>query len=163
MAVTIDQLSQDLNANGLLSAEEISEVHAGLAPGKQSNPQDLAKALIRQKKLTKFQATLAYQGKSQNLAFGEYVILDKIGEGGMGQVYRAQHRRMKREVAIKVLPAAAMKEQDAVDRFYREVEAAAKLEHPNIVTAHDASEHNGMHYLVMQYIRGKDLSVIVKE
>ena len=81
----------------------------------------------------------------------------------MGVVLKAQHRRMKRLVAIKVLSSAAMKQAGAVERFHREVEAAAKLEHSNIVTAHDAGEHGGVHYLAMQYVDGKDLASIVKE
>jgi len=81
----------------------------------------------------------------------------------MGAVLKARHRRMKRTVAIKVLPVAAMQDQDAVDRFYREVEAAAKLMHANIVTAHDAGEYEGMHYLVMEFVDGADLSQILRQ
>jgi serine/threonine protein kinase len=81
----------------------------------------------------------------------------------MGVVLKAQHRRMDRIVAIKVLSSAAMKQPGAVERFHREVKAAAKLEHPNIVTAHDADEYQGMHYLAMQYVDGKDLATIVKD
>ena len=70
---------------------------------------------------------------------------------------------MDRVVAIKVLSAAATKQAGSVERFHREVKAAAKLSHPNIVTAYDAGEHQGMHYLVMEYVDGKDLAAIVKE
>ena len=81
----------------------------------------------------------------------------------MGVVLKAQHRRMKRTVAIKVLSSAAMKPPEAVERFHREVEAAAKLSHPNVVAAYDADEHQGMHYLVMEYVEGRDLASIVKD
>ncbi len=70
---------------------------------------------------------------------------------------------MKRMVAIKVLPPAAMKSEQAVQRFQREVEAAAKLIHQNIVIAHDADEANGVHFLVMEQVDGSDLSQIVSE
>lgn len=93
---------------------------------------------------------------------GEYVILGEIGAGGMGQVYKARHQRMKRIVALKVLPSSAMKTPEAVKRFRREVEAAARLMHPNIVVAHDAGESGDIHYLVMEYVEGSDLSMIVK-
>src|SRR5262245_23957055 len=63
---------------------------------------------VRRRVLTKFQAANLYQGRGKGLIFGEYVVLDKLGEGGMGQVYKAQHRRMKRTVALKVLPPHAM-------------------------------------------------------
>ena len=104
-----------------------------------------------------------YQGKTKGLVFGEYRVLDKLGEGGMGVVLKAQHQRMDRIVAVKMISAAQMKSPDAVNRFYREVKAAAKLNHPNIVQAYDASEHDGMHYLVMEYVEGKDLAALVKE
>ena len=81
----------------------------------------------------------------------------------MGQVFKAEHRRMKRVVAIKMLPPAVTKDAAASARFQREVEAAAKLSHPNIVAAYDADEANGVHFLVMEYVEGKDLSVLVKQ
>ena len=90
--------------------------------------------------------------------FGEYDLLEKLGEGGMGVVYKAQHRRMKRFVAVKMIARREIGSPDAERRFYREVEAAAKLNHSNIVQAYDASEHDGMHYLVMEYVEGKDLA-----
>ena len=124
----------------------------------QGCPAALAQASSKAGKLTKYQAQAVYQGKTKGLVFGEYVVLDKLGEGGMGVVLKAQHRRMDRLVAIKVLSPAAMKQAGAVERFHREVEAAAKLSHPNIVTAYDAGEHQGMHYLVMEYVEGKDLA-----
>ncbi|TWU43437.1 Serine/threonine-protein kinase PknB [Novipirellula aureliae] len=80
----------------------------------------------------------------------------------MGQVYRAVHRKMKREVALKVISPALLKDAHAIDRFNREVEAAAKLSHPNIVTAFDAGEVDGVHFLVMEYIAGTDLSTYVR-
>ena len=81
----------------------------------------------------------------------------------MGQVFKAQHRKMKRLVAIKMLPPAMTKDALALARFQREVEAAAKLRHPNIVAADDAAEANGVHFLVMEYVDGKDLSALVKK
>ena len=151
--------------SGLMSAAEVSTFQDSLPPDKR--PKDVATARPRAGpapgKLTKYQAQAVYQGKTKGLVFGEYVVLDKLGEGGMGVVLKAQHRRMDRLVAIKVLSSAAMKQAGAVERFHREVEAAAKLAHPNIVTAYDAGEHQGMHYLAMEYVEGKDLATVVKE
>lgn len=95
--------------------------------------------------------------------FGEYVVTGTVGQGGMGVVYRGHHTRMKRDVAIKVLPAEALDDQDSADRFHREVEAAAKLLHPNIVTAFDAGQHGDAHYLVMELVDGRDLNSVLKE
>jgi serine/threonine protein kinase len=164
MAVTLDQFVDFLAQSGLLSADEVSSYTDNLPPEKRpKDGHELAKALVRDGRLTKYQASIIYQGKQGSLVFGEYIVLDRIGVGGMGVVLKAQHRRMKRIVAIKVLPTAAMKNRDSVDRFHREVEAAAKLNHPNIVTAYDAGEHQGMHFLVMEFVDGRDLATIIKE
>jgi len=114
-------------------------------------------------KLTVYQAGLVWQGKTKGLVFDEYIVLDKLGQGGMGVVLKTKHRRMDRVVAVKVLPPGAMKSPDAVQRFYREVRAAARPSHPNVVAAYDASEHEGIHYLAMEYVDGKDLAAIVNE
>jgi serine/threonine protein kinase len=92
-----------------------------------------------------------------------YTILARIGQGGMGDVFKAEHRRMKRVVALKVISRAMIKSTDALKRFHREVEAAAKLDHPNIVTAHDADEAHGTRFLVMQCNEGIDLACLVKK
>jgi formylglycine-generating enzyme required for sulfatase activity/serine/threonine protein kinase len=94
--------------------------------------------------------------------FGEYRLLAKLGQGGMGVVWKAEHLRMHRLVAIKTLHPARMKSPDMLRRFYQEVEVAAKLLHPNIVTAFDATEHQGRHYLVMEYVDGQDLARLMK-
>jgi len=164
MAVSLGRFIENLTKSGLFSRAELAAFQEGLPAEKRpKDTQGLARELIRAGKLTKYQAAAVYQGKTKGLVLGEYTILDKIGAGGMGVVLKAQHRRMKRLVALKMLPAAAMKSQDAVPRFYREVEAAARLMHPNIVAAYDASEHEGIHYLVMEYVDGKDLAHTVSE
>jgi eukaryotic-like serine/threonine-protein kinase len=92
---------------------------------------------------------------------GEYRIDRLIGAGGMGRVYRAEHRWMARVVALKTLAPDRMKDEAAVQRFYSEVRAAARLLHPNIVTAFDAGEVKGRHYLAMEYVEGETLAQIV--
>ena len=72
--------------------------------------------------------------------FGEYTVQEKIGAGGMGQVFKAVHRRMERTVALKLLPKVALAPPEAVQRFQQEVSSAARLTHPNVVTAFDAGE-----------------------
>ena len=96
------------------------------------------------------------------MVIGPYVVLDDLGRGGMGYVFKAQHRRMKRIVALKILPPASRRSPEAVQRFQREVETLAKLSHPNIVAAHDANEAHGTHFLVMEYVPGADLPSLLK-
>jgi len=94
---------------------------------------------------------------------GHYKLLAKLGQGGMGRVYKALHTSLKRLVALKVLPAERMKDEQAVTRFRREMEAVGKLNHPNIAAAHDAGEIDGRHYLVMELVDGIDLSALVRQ
>ena len=95
--------------------------------------------------------------------FGEYTVIEKIGTGGMGQVFKALHRRMDRIVALKILPEGSVKSADALARFQQEVRSAAQLIHPNIVTAYDAGEHDGTPFLVMELVEGRDLFRHVQE
>lgn len=94
---------------------------------------------------------------------GDYKILDRVGAGGMGQVFLAEHTRMQRVVALKMLPIDRMKDPKAIERFYEEIRAASRLLHPNIVTAFDAGDSNGLHYLAMEYIDGETLSQTVND
>ena len=162
MPVVLDQFLETLRHSGLMSEEEIEGFLAGLGDDeKPATGDDLAQLLHRHRKLTRFQIQSVYQGKIRGLVLGNYVVLDKIGQGGMGHVYKAQHRRMKRVVALKVLPSAVANSDKAVQRFQREVEAAAKLSHPHVVTAYDADQSDGVHFLVMEFVAGTDLSRLV--
>jgi eukaryotic-like serine/threonine-protein kinase len=92
---------------------------------------------------------------------GQYLLLAKLGQGGMGTVYKAMHSRLKRPVAIKLLSAARLNNDEAVARFHREMEAIGRLDHPNIVRATDAGEADGEHFLVMDFVEGVDLNKLV--
>lgn len=89
---------------------------------------------------------------------GPYRLLEKLGAGGMGTVYKALHTKLDRVVAIKVLSKTRLNDADAVARFEREMKAVGRLEHPHIVRATDADEDGGVHYLVMEFVDGIDLS-----
>ncbi len=94
---------------------------------------------------------------------GEYELLGKLGAGGMGEVYKARHRRLDRLVALKLLPPRADQPAEALARFLREMRAAGQVEHPNVVEAHDAGELTGTVYLAMKLVEGKDLAKLVRE
>jgi serine/threonine protein kinase len=93
----------------------------------------------------------------------DYVLADKLGEGGMGAVYKAFHTRLDRVVAVKVLPEDRLREPAAVSRFEREMKAVGRVDHPNIVRATDAGEADGVHFLVMEYVEGTNLDALVKQ
>ncbi len=163
MAVSVEQFGKALTASGLFTAEELKALWSGLpADARPKQGEGFAKLLIDQGKLTPFQADEILSGRNTPLVMGEYILTAKIGEGGMGQVYKAQHQRMNRTVALKVLSVAAMKDATAIKRFQREVRAAAKLEHPNIVTAYDSGDAGKVSYLVMQFVDGGDLASLVR-
>ena len=160
-----EELLKSLVAAGLASEDELRPLRepsaAGAPPSVSAD--EIAAALIRFGILTEFQAQQVLAGQAPQLVLGDYVLLDRIGAGGMGQVFKAQHRRMKRVVALKLMSDKALANDDAVRRFQREVEAAAKLVHPNIVIAYDAGEFHGRYFLVMEYVPGRDLSAVIKE
>ena len=163
MPVSVDGFLKRLSDSGVLSAEDVSGVEAQIPSGKRSHDASaLARELVRLNILTPFQANVLYHEKPGPLILGNYILQEKIGSGGMGMVYKAQHRRMKRIVAVKALSASAMKTSNIVKRFLREAEAAAKLSHPNIVAAYDADEIDGVPFLAMEYVDGVDLAEHVK-
>src|SRR5262245_33127947 len=88
---------------------------------------------------------------------GPYEIVTLVGAGGMGQVYRACDLRLRRDVAIKVLPAQWLADDERRARFVHEARAAAALNHPNIVTIHEIDSANGVDFIVMEYVRGQSL------
>jgi serine/threonine protein kinase len=92
-----------------------------------------------------------------------YKIIEKIGAGGMGDVYLAEDTELNRKVALKFLPPHLCQDEACRARFKREAQAAAVLEHPNIVTIHEVSEYQGRPYIVMQYVEGKSLRDIIRE
>jgi eukaryotic-like serine/threonine-protein kinase len=88
---------------------------------------------------------------------GHYRIEAKLGEGGMGEVYRARDTVLGRKVAVKVLPPDQLR-VDRLQRFLREARAASQINHPNVVAIHEITESNGVHFIVMEYVAGKTLS-----
>jgi serine/threonine protein kinase len=126
-------------------------------------PSKAAGVLVRDGFLTHFQAEHIMQGKWRRFTIGKYKVLERIGSGGMGQVYLCEHKLMRRRVAVKVLPTAKAADDSARERFYREGRAAAALDHPNIVHAYDIDCDNNLHFLVMEYVDGSSLQEIVKK
>ncbi len=92
----------------------------------------------------------------------DYELLGELGRGGMGAVYKARHTRLKRMVAIKVLPINARDDGYAVARFEREMEAVGRVQHPNVVQAYDAREIQGSPILIMEFVEGVDLSKLIR-
>lgn len=99
---------------------------------------------------------------SAGTRLGPYEIIAPIGSGGMGEVYRAKDTRLERTVAIKILTQALLNRPDFRQRFEREAKLISKLNHPHICTVHDVGEHEGVPFLVMEYLEGPTLDELLK-
>ena len=148
-------------ASGLLDRDEVSRALEGQAPTDRGKV--VARHLVETGKLTRFQAQRLLGGRTEGFILGQYRVLEELGRGGMGQVYKAVHQTMGRFVALKVLAPELTKTDKARSLFQSEVKAAAKLNHPNIVTAYDANHTGDRFFLVMEYVDGPNLSQLVKE
>jgi CheY-like chemotaxis protein/tRNA A-37 threonylcarbamoyl transferase component Bud32 len=159
LGVSRDEFLAHLEATRLLPEDEF----ARLAADPAADPLTLAEALLAGGLLTPFQLDAITSGRPGDLRVGNYDLLAKLGAGGMGTVFKARHRRMKRVVAIKVLAASLCSDPAFVQRFQREVETVARLGHPNVVMAYDADEADIGHFLVMEYVSGRDLASEVEK
>jgi serine/threonine protein kinase len=145
----------------LLTAEQFERL--GREPALvAAEPRVLAAELLARGWLTPFQVNRLLQGRPEELLLGHYLLLERLGEGGMGTVYKARHQRLGRITALKVIKKERLQNDEAVRRFQREVRVAAQLNHVNVVRAFDADEVNGTHLLVMEYVDGTDLAQLVK-
>ena len=159
--MSVEQFLQELARSGLATAPEVESLRTSHA-AKSRSAAELAAILVKDGRLTQYQAQTLLNGDGQKLVLSNYTVLEQIGAGGMGIVLKARHRRMRRDVALKILPASATDSETALRRFHREVEAAARLSHPNIVAAYDAGEDHGTAFYVMEYIEGRNLYAHVK-
>lgn len=162
MAISLKEFSRQVQESGLVSGADLAAAKKALAQRSKQDAERLARILVRQEQLTAYQARQIYRGKGERLKRGNYLVLDRLGRGGMGQVYKARHLRMDRLVALKVVSSRVTRSAAALARFQREVRTAALLSHPNIVAAYDADDAGGQYFLVMEYVAGVDLSVRVR-
>jgi serine/threonine protein kinase len=149
-----------LRRSGLFSVQQLS--HARTLMPRTDRGRLIARALVEQGMLTRFQAERLLVGCTDGFVLDQYVVLEELGRGGMGRVYKARHRAMDRVVALKVLAPGLTKTERARELFLREVRAVAQLVHPNIVTAYDASQVADRTYLVLEYVDGPNLEQLVR-
>jgi serine/threonine protein kinase len=154
--------------SGLVSQEQIdqvvAEVHAEPdrlpTPVEELSDEELAAKLVESQVLTRYQADQLKAGRTK-LNLGPYTITDWIGQGGMGQVFKAVHKMMGRHCAVKVLPRDKST-PEAIENFTREIRTQAQLDHANLVRAYDAGHDGNVHYLVTEYVPGTDLRQLVR-
>jgi len=150
-------------ASGLITEQQFDESLAKMRSNtlKQNfADSEISIYLVNEKLLTQYQADQLAKGLTK-LTLGPYVITDWIGQGGMGQVFKAEHNFMGREVAIKVLPQQRST-PESIGRFLREIRMQAQLDHPNLVRAYDAGQDGNVHFLVTEYVPGTDLRRLIR-
>lgn len=162
---TADDLFQLIGKSGLIDESKVASFrqahqHDGLM---QLEPKRIAAAMVRDGVLTYFHAEQFLLGKWRGFNIGKYRLLERIGVGGMGQVFLCEHVYMRKRVAIKVLPPTKAEDPVALGRFYREARVASALDHEHIVHTYDIDQEGALHFLVMEYVDGTSLLDIVKK
>lgn len=158
--LSLEELRARLLGSDLLSPMHRQSVEERLTD--TVNCGSLLETLVGDNVLTPFQAKTLCAPERVPLVLGDYVLLDLLGAGGMGQVYRARHRQLNRIVALKILPQALIADPLFRQRFQREIQALSTLTHPNIVAAYDAREEQGVCFLSMECVDGEDLHARVR-
>jgi serine/threonine protein kinase len=133
------------------------------ASGLPAGPREMAQRLIEDGFLTAFQTTHLLRGKYKGFVVGKFKVLEPLGMGGGGRVYLCEHLAMGHPVAMKLLTGIDEADIAAVERFFREAQLAASLNHPNIVRAHDIDHDGKYYYLIMDYVDGISLHDLVRE
>jgi serine/threonine protein kinase len=161
---SVEELIQLIRKSGMIDETRLGSYlqRREYARGHSTDPREFADDLIRDGVLTCFQAEQYLLGKWRGFTIGKYKLLERVGVGGMGQVFLCEHMFMKRRVAVKVLPPAKAEQPAALGRFYREARAAGGLQHNNVVRTHDIDQDGNLHFIVMDYVDGSDLLSIVK-
>ena len=152
--------------SGLVEEDQFTGRSAGsdaFVRGRVPDVDLLANRVVESGLITRWQADKLLEGRHKGFFLGKYKLLDLLGSGGMSHVYLAEHVLMQRRVAIKVLPKNRVEDSSYLARFHREAQAAAALDHPNIVRAYDVDNDGNNHYIVMEYVEGRDLQHIVKD
>ena len=151
-----------LGDSGLLEPSRVAELAEWCAEAK-SDPAALAQELRRRKWLSDYQIREIGRGRGQGLTVGPYRLIELLGEGGMGRVFKASHVRLDRLVALKLIRPEKLGRPKTLERFHREIRAAAQLAHPNVVLAIDADSVGGQLYFAMEFVDGTDLARLVEQ
>jgi len=158
---TAAALHEALARHHLLDTAQLAQI--GQAQARFPSARALAKELVQRGLLTPYQVNQLFQGNGRELVLGHYVLLERLGEGGMGLVFKARQQKLGRIVALKVIRKDKLADTEAVQRFRREITVVAQLSHPNVVAAIDADQADEAHFLIMEYVDGVDLGRLVRE
>jgi serine/threonine-protein kinase len=161
--VPVDLLAV-VRASGILRERQVADIRAKVLHGHYPiDSVELADRLVEENILTPYQAKRFLSNKPYGLIVGRYIILDRIGSGSMGRVYKAHHVMMDRIVALKIVAPEIASNDRVVARFQREMRLVGRLDHPNVVRAFDADQINKVLYIVMEYVPGRSLGERLKK
>ncbi len=164
---TSDQLIDLIRRSELVSPDELTRFLAEQSTGGggqlPTNPDTLAEHFVASNLITQWQMEQLLRGKYRGFRLGKYTLKGHLGTGGMSSVYLSEHPIMRRPVAIKVLPKSRVAKSSYLERFELEARAVAALDHPNIVRAYDIDNEGDTHYIVMEYVEGRDLQRMVEQ
>ena len=153
-----------IRRSGILSDRQFEEISGKVRGGEYpAETRALAERLVAEGILTVFQANRLLLNKSHGLIVGPYVILDRLGAGGRGRVFKAQHRLMGRLAALKVIAPQIASRASSIARFHREMRLIGRLDHPNVVRAFDADQVGDLLYIVMEYVAGRSLDHVIED
>jgi serine/threonine-protein kinase len=158
---TAESLIHALGDSRLFTPAEVAALADALAPF-GDDPQAMLRFLMQTNRVPVYQLRKVVHGKTADLFIGPYVVLDKLGEGGMGKVFKARDPRADRLVALKVVRPHLLANPVIRGRYDREVQAALILQHPNIASAYEAGDDGGRYYLAMEFVDGIDLARLVR-
>lgn len=160
--VPVSKFLDRLSKSGILSEGELNDVSATINVDRDADARRFAQELVEKRMLTDWQTRVLCGSEDGELGIGDFVILEHIGDGGMGRVYKARNRETGKVVALKLLNPQSASDESAVRRFKREIETASRLNHPNIVATLGSGEQDGHQYLVMEFVDGHDLASLVR-
>ncbi len=153
-----------LRKSAVLTDRQFEDMRARVLAGDYPfDSVDLAHRLVKEKILTGYQANRLLKNKPHGMAVGKYIILDRLGSGSMGRVYKANHLLMGRTVALKVIAPEVASNARVVSRFQREMKLVGRLDHPNVVRAYDADQIGNALYIVMEYVAGESLGMLFRK
>ncbi|MFM7590256.1 MAG: serine/threonine protein kinase, partial [Isosphaeraceae bacterium] len=150
--------------SGLFNEPQVAELKEKTLSGEwPSRDRELASTLVKADWLSEYQAKRILTGRIDELQMGSYRILDRLGAGSMGRVYKAQHKLMGRVVALKVIAPELTSNERVVKRFLREMRLVAMLDHPNVIKAYESGQVGEQHFIAMEYVQGASLGEMLKK
>lgn len=160
----LDEFLEHLSQSRLVSPEAVEPLRLNFAVEPASDAAvRFARLLVSKGLLTTYQANKLLNGRTRGFFLGPYRVLRRLGEGGMGKVYLAEHRTDHRRVAIKVLPPRkALEDEQVLRRFLREMELSKRVDHPNVARTIDVGQESGAHFMVMEFVPGDSLYNLVR-